>query len=118
MPNDSLEGVRVWLSGSIPDDTSPDEKKRIRDFVTALAAELFGRNGRLVHGSHPTITEPLIEAAKAYHNDTKRKAGLVLAVSRLYSKDPAPHGIKIDEWNAVCAEKVIETRRAGRTGYG
>jgi patatin-like phospholipase/acyl hydrolase len=110
--NDSLEGVRIWLSGSIPDDAAPEEAQRIRDFVSAFAKEVFRRNGRLVHGSHPTIRDTLLNAAREYQAATGQKAGLVLVVSRFFSKEPAKNGINLEEWNAVCAEKVIETREA------
>jgi len=112
MMNDSLQGIRIWLSGSIPEDATSEEAQRIRDFLSTFANEVFRRNGRLVHGSHPTIRDTLLEAAQAYKTATGEKAGLVLVVSRLFSKEPAKYDIDLEAWNAVCAEKVIETREA------
>lgn len=112
MNHDSLRGVRIWLSGSIPDEVGPEEKQRIRDYLSAFAKEVFRRGGRLVCGSHPSIRDVLLDAAREYKTRTGEKAGLVLVVSRLYSKEPEQNGVKLAEWNDLCAEKVIETREA------
>ncbi len=110
--NESLQGVRIWLAGSIPVEATPEEADRIRAFLTAFAVEVFRWNGRLVHGSHPTIRDTLLQAAEKYRNATKQKAGLVLAVSRFFSKTPEQYGVDLKAWNTLCAEKVIETREA------
>jgi uncharacterized protein len=110
MNHDSLRGVRIWLSGSIPDEVGPEEKQRIHDFLSAFAKEVFRRGGRLVYGSHPSIRDVLLDAAREYKTRTGQKAGLVMVVSRLYSKEPEQNGVKLAEWNDLCAEKVIETR--------
>jgi patatin-like phospholipase/acyl hydrolase len=107
-----LDGLRIWLSGSIPEHATEEDAEQVRRFVGAFAAEVFRRGGRLVHGSHPSIRDELLEAAGAYKVETGRKAGLVLVVSRHFSKDPKPNGIDVDAWNQVCAEPVIETREA------
>ncbi len=112
MTNDLLQGIRIWLSGSIPDEVGPEEKQRIRDFVSAFAKQVFHRGGRLVHGTHPSIRDVLLDAAREYKTSKGQKAGLVMVVSRLYSKEPEQNGVKLAEWNALCAEKVIETREA------
>ena len=112
MTRDDLKGARIWLSGAIYDDAEPGEKQSILDFVSALAREVFSRGGRLVHGSHPSIREALLDVARKYKADTEEKAGLVLVVSRFFSKDPEKSGVNLPKWNDLCAEKVIETREA------
>jgi hypothetical protein len=57
-----LAGVRVHLSGSVP-DTQKDE---ICLFVKQLCTTIFNEGGAVVHGSHPTFVEPLEEAARAF----------------------------------------------------
>lgn len=109
---DSLQDVRIWLSGSIPEKASEEVADRIRNFLSAFANEVFRRKGHLVHGSHPSIRGTLLQAAKEYKDQTGDKAGLVLVVSRYFSKDPEEHGIDLDAWNDVCVENVIETREA------
>ena len=110
MNDDILQDVRIWLSASIPDEVGTEEKQRIEKFLSAFAKEVFSRGGRLVHGSHPSVRDVLLDAARKYKEETKDKAGLVLVVSRFYSKEPKNNGINLAEWNDLCAEKVIETR--------
>jgi hypothetical protein len=104
-----LNGARIWLSGSIPEDASDNEAERVRRFVRAFAAEVFRRGGRLVHGSHPSIREELLGPAADFKEKTGEKAGLVLAVSRYFSKQPEKYEIDLKRWNELCAERVIET---------
>jgi hypothetical protein len=37
MKTSSLKGVRIWLSAALPDDATPEEALRVRDFVSAFA---------------------------------------------------------------------------------
>ncbi len=107
----SINGVRIWLSGSIPEEASEEERQRIRQFLLKLAREVFRRGGRLVHGSHPTIRDTLLQAAVDYKNeDPGGKAGLVLVVSRYYSKDPEKYKIDLKHWNEFTDEPTIVTR--------
>ena len=108
-PASSLAGMRIWLSGAVPKEAAIGEGERIRDFVALLAREVFKRGGTIVHGSHPTIRDVLLAEAKRCFESTKRKAPLVLVVSRYYSKDSANYGIDIPAWNALCDEPVIQT---------
>ncbi len=109
--SDSIDGVRIWLSGSISDDASDKERQRIVEFLRALGKEVYARRGRLVHGSHPTIRDTLVVAAEAF-KDTPNGSGLVLVVSRYYSKKPSESKVNLERWNAASAERVIETPEA------
>ena len=108
----TFEGMRIWLSASIPKDAARDEAELIRRFVRAFAAKVFEKGGCLVHGSHPSIRDELLMAAAEYKEERERKAGLVLVVSRYYSKEPVKNKIDLKAWNEVCQERVIETREA------
>ncbi len=109
----SIKDVRIWLSGSIPEQTSEEDQQRIKRFLLALAKQVFSQGGRLVHGSHPTIRDTLLQAAKDYKIATNEKAGLVLVVSRYYSKHPKEkYGVDLDDWNEFTAEPAIVTREA------
>ena len=90
--------------------SGPRKSNAIHDFLSAFAMEVFRRGGRLVYGSHPSIRDVLLDAAWEYKTRTGQKAGLVLVVSRLFPKEPQQNGVKLAEWNSLCAEKVIETR--------
>ena len=114
----SLKGVRIWLSGSIDPDATDEEKNRLKEFLINFAAKVFHRDGRLIHGCHPSITPILIDAAKLYKAQRHEKSGLVLCVSRFYSKksteqslaDTQEFTIDTEEWNQLCFEPVIQTR--------
>src|SRR5687768_7664999 len=81
-----LSGVRVGLSGSIPPEMPPEEQDRIRSFVKALATRAFRDGPTLVHGCHPTIVRPLLEAAAEYREARRSKARLVFVGSAVYDK--------------------------------
>ena len=94
-----LQNVRVWLSGSIPNDDAEAEK-RIEEFVYEFAVEVFRRGGTIVHGHHPTILPALARAADFFiQSRPGRKASLALFVSREFSRNSAEHGVKIEDWN-------------------
>src|SRR5690348_6626397 len=103
---DNLNGVRVWLSGSVPNDGDADSEKRVLDFVAAFAAAVFRAGGQVVHGSHPSLVPRLLDAAANYRRDAGRAAGLTLAVSRLFSADPAKYQIDLAKWQAQA--RVVE----------
>jgi hypothetical protein len=107
-----LDGARIWLSGSIPETATADDTERIQQFIRAFAAEVFRRGGIIVHGSHPTIRDELLDAARRFKEATGKKAGLVLVVSRYYTKEEAKYGIDLAAWDDLCVEPVIETPEA------
>ena len=108
-PASPLAGLRIWLSGAVPANANQEEADRIRSFVGLFAREVFKRGGTIVHGSHPTIRDILLEEAKRYRQAHHSEAPLRLVVSHYFSKDAAKYGIDIPAWNALCAEPVIET---------
>jgi len=86
----SLAGARIWLSGSVPEDEgmSDTQRTRILSFVETFAQLVFERGGYLIHGSHPTFTEPLLYAAHVHEKQGGQKDRLILAVSRHWTKNP------------------------------
>lgn len=108
---DSLEGARIWLSGSVPETQGTTEAQRdsIIDFVSRFARRVFERGGHIVHGSHPSFTPVLLREAERYQERGGQKDCLVLAVSRYWSKDPK--NVPIDEWRKRAL--VYETPEAG-----
>ena len=81
-----LSGVRIWLSGSVPQEEGSEESERLRAFTKALAAECFRAGARLVHGCHPSLMQPLLSAAREYREKTARKAPLRLVASAAYQE--------------------------------
>ncbi|MGK7899583.1 MAG: hypothetical protein AB4372_39715 [Xenococcus sp. (in: cyanobacteria)] len=51
----SLNGTRVWLSGSIPKEAEVEQRERIFSFVRLFAKEIFRQGGVVLHGSHPPL---------------------------------------------------------------
>jgi uncharacterized protein len=106
----SLAGVRVWLSGSLPEVKTSTEKERadILEFVSRFSAKVFQLGGHIIHGSHPSFTPTLLEQASAYQKSGGKKDSLILAVSRFWSKQP--QSVPLDDWRRQCL--VYETPEA------
>lgn len=96
--NRRLNGARIWLSGSLPEDedTTKEQRNAILAVVRDLARRVFESGGHIVHGSHPSLTPVLLEEAKSYHEKGGRKDALTLVVSRFWSKDTSK--VPLDVW--------------------
>src|SRR5882724_4048813 len=83
-----LTGVRVWLSGSLPEAESSTEQERsaILEFVGHFSAKVFQLGGHIIHGSHPSFTPTLLARASDHQRNGGKKDSLILAVSRYWSK--------------------------------
>jgi hypothetical protein len=81
-----LSGVRIWLSGSIPDELGSDAQPLI-DFVSKFAAECFRSGATLIHGCHPSLVPILLQVAEEYRTNVRRKAPLRLVASAYFRKN-------------------------------
>lgn len=101
-----LAGARIWLSGSLPEEKDSTDRQRheILNFVRQFSHLVFKAGGHIVHGSHPSFTPVLLEEAKHYQKHGGNKDALMLAVSRLWSKETDT--VPLDEWrkNAIVYE--------------
>lgn len=61
-----MHGIRVHLSGSVPDGATEQQSDAIRNFVRRLAQTVLREGGVLIHGSHPSLFEPLGAAAESF----------------------------------------------------
>lgn len=106
----SLTGVRVWLSGSLPEAEASTDRERanILEFVSRFSAKVFQLGGHIIHGSHPSFTPTLLAQASAYQLSGGKKDSLILAVSRFWSKEP--QNVPINDWRQQCL--VYETPEA------
>ena len=82
-----LQGVRIWLSGSVPPDSTEAQISTILKFVQDFAAIVFRNGGYILHGSHPSFTPILVEEAKKFIQAGGHKDCLILVMSRFWSKD-------------------------------
>jgi hypothetical protein len=83
----SLSGVRIWLSGSIDQNTPPDESARVLEFTSKLAAAAFREGAVLMHGGHPRLTPTLLDAAQTYKQLTGQRPSLHLLVSTHFPQE-------------------------------
>lgn len=83
-----LQGVRVHLSGSIPDDCSPQQREKMTAFVTRLASGVLSMGGTLLHGSHPSLSAALRAAAQPFVAAGGSPESLVLVRAAQYASSP------------------------------
>lgn len=109
MAHNPLSGVRLWLSGSVPNDASAELRERIETFTQLLAEKAFSQNSILLHGFHPTLTPTLLAAARRYHEQTGRRAPLhlVVAADRRDADSPSYAGIPILEIQKVATLEEV-----------
>ena len=105
--NTPLLGARIWLSGSVPEEENSTEAQRstIVNFVRQFSRLVFEHGGHIVHGSHPSFTPILLEESKRHQEKGGRKDALILAVSRVWSKNPDL--VPLGEWRQTAI--VYET---------
>ena len=105
----SLKSLRIWLSGSIPESLGDDEQKRIEDFVAVFCAKIFQEGGAVVHGSDPSLSPIIHQAAKQVFQakNESEKCNLINVVSRHWSKQWEQE--EFDSINKFCVQPVIET---------
>jgi hypothetical protein len=81
----SLRGIRIHLSGSVPDDATEAQKTGILAFVETFTRAVLSEGGTLVHGSHPTFQQPLKAAAVDFMASDGSRDALTLVRSQKYA---------------------------------
>jgi predicted acylesterase/phospholipase RssA len=109
----SLAGVRIWLSGSVPEAAHLTENQRMSmlAFVRDFSAAVFRLGGHIIYGSHPSFTPVLLEQASLFQSRGGKKDALTLAVSSYWSKNSQQ--VPVDSWRENCL--VYETPAATGT---
>jgi len=103
-----LAGIRVHLSGAVPKEGSA----RISEFVNALAARIFSEGGCVIHGSHPTLVDPLINAAKQYIAAGGGSDVLTLVRTKRYS-ETSPQQAEIDAQRRSAQVHIVQALPTG-----
>ncbi|MBF0586057.1 patatin-like phospholipase family protein [Prosthecochloris sp. N3] len=81
-----LQGVRVHLSGSVPESSTPEQSDGIRSFVQKLSNKIFSEGGTVIHGSHPTFSKPLEGSAKDFVRAGGQKDSLTLVRAQKFAE--------------------------------
>lgn len=95
-----LAGVRIHLSGS-----NQELQADIADFIHKFAARVFSEGGSIVHGSHPSFTEPLRKAAEDFIQAGGSKGALTLVRAKSYSTDQ--HTAEIEKQRAFASVEIV-----------
>lgn len=123
LPEIRLGGVKVWLSGAVPEPQyeSPDisrafevwsgsfQEQSILGFVQEFSSLVFKFGGTLIHGCHPSLTPILLEQAGKFQGSTQEKH-LKLAVSDYFEKGNA------QDWKRWTSKAELEI--VPKTGEG
>lgn len=97
-----LAGVRVHLSGSIGGDMHGDAA----GFARKLAMRVFSEGGSIIHGSHPTLIEPLKQASLEYMDADGEIGALTLVRAKKFATADT-HFAEIQEQRAYAAVQVV-----------
>jgi predicted acylesterase/phospholipase RssA len=81
-----LSGIRVHVSGALPDEASPGERATAENFVTALVVAVLREGGAVVHGSHPSLRESIRAAAEPFVNSRGAKDAITLVRAKKYAQ--------------------------------
>lgn len=80
-----LQGIRIHLSGSVPEDASEVQVTSIHDFVRRFAQAVFREGGVIIHGSHPSFEQPLKAAASAFVSAGGARDSLILVRAQQFA---------------------------------
>lgn len=80
-----LAGVRVHLSGAVPDQCPGAQRDAIVSFVQKFAAAIFREGGTLIHGNHPSFQKPLEDAARPFVDAGGPRDALTLVRAQKYA---------------------------------
>lgn len=90
--NASLKGFNVGISGAVPeraDWSEPAQDRAILEFTALLSGLIIKYGGRIVHGSHPSLT-PVIAHQAETQAETETEKPLTLFMSELWSSQLDP----------------------------
>ena len=85
IPRLPLAGVRVHLSGTATDE----RQEEICLFVKTLASRIFSEGGAVIHGSHPSLSQPLEDAARNFLQAGGEIGALTLVRAQKFSETDA-----------------------------
>jgi hypothetical protein len=113
-----LRGIRVHLSGSIPEDATEEQSKSISLFVERFAQAVLRDGGTLIHGSHPSFSMPLKAAAGRFVAAGGSRDALILVRAQKYATTSAQfHEIEAQrQYSTVQIVPAVVARRKSKPG--
>jgi hypothetical protein len=117
-----LHGVKVWLSGAVPEPdgkslttsskdpsvetrAGSEAEEGILGFVRAFAGLLFRFGGQLIHGCHPSFTPILLEQARIHREKSQESSPLFLVASGYFASPENEADWK--RWDQVAHMTII-----------
>lgn len=104
-PHLPLRGIRVHLSGSIPDG-APEQSQAIASFVEQFARAVLREGGTLIHGSHPTLAPALLAAARSFVEAGGPRDALTLVRAFHHAATPEQRR-EVEEQRKYCAVQIV-----------
>src|SRR5258708_33325536 len=80
-----LQGLRIHLSGAVPEDATEAQATLVQEFVQRFARAVFREGGVLIHGSHPSFEQPLKTAASAFVSAGGGRDSLILVRAQQFA---------------------------------
>jgi len=93
-----LQGARIWLSGALPEGADEAAVASIRRFVAGFCDRVFADGGSIVHGSHPSLRDLILDRARAFKRQTGARDRLTLVYSQWFVQHPAGDPPTPDAW--------------------
>jgi len=121
----NLRGVKVWLSGAIPEPKGkPDQEDTLEvwkgseaetgilAFVQIFTALVFKYGGEVIHGCHPSLTPILLEQSRRFSKEASEgQSPLHLFASDFFSNDQSRKDWQ--RWRRLASVEITE-----KTGLG
>jgi predicted acylesterase/phospholipase RssA len=101
-----LQGIRIHLSGSVPEDATEAQTTSIREFVQRFAKAVLREGGVLIHGSHPSFEQPLKTAASAFVSAGGERDSLILVRAQRFAATEE-HLKEIEAQRAYATVEII-----------
>lgn len=105
-----LSGVRIHLSGSAPDD----QNEEICLFVKTLASRIFSEGGSVIHGSHPSLSKALEDAARNFLEAGGQLGSLTLVRAQKFAETDEQIA-EIDNQRQYAAVQIVPAEVDGES---
>lgn len=93
-----LHRARIWLSGALPDEADDMAVASIREFVAGFCDRVYAHGGSIVHGSHPSLCDLILDRARAFRRQTGARDRLTLVYSQWFLDYPEGDPPTPDIW--------------------